>query len=374
MTNTEDNARAFSTFRALNGDANSGERDQLFRNMAQLFAHVSDRCDDDQVAQYDEVLCQLADLVEESARAEVAATLAPLERAPGTVVVKLANDTIQVAAPLLEFSQVLSDDDLIEIVSKRSEEHRVFIAGREAVDARVGDAIVVHGGTKSVHRLIRNETAEFGDDTVRELSRRAQNDPELKRQLVARQNVNAGIVTGPEAAGGKLLRSLATESEDGSLVPMGKVNAVIHNRRLNRTGFNAQEWKVAWNQVKALSDRRQLNERALARFARFSYGHHVAAALTSMMFVPPEVFVKWLATQDYVALTVAAKAVGLSTELFIDVVAVLPWRDQCENADLQNASVRYESLSGEEATGIFQLWRAHAFRRRPDQQPQAGAA
>ncbi len=40
------------------------ERDQLFRNMAQLYSYVSDRCDDEQVAQYDEVLCQLAELVE----------------------------------------------------------------------------------------------------------------------------------------------------------------------------------------------------------------------------------------------------------------------------------------------------------------------
>src|SRR3569833_3149448 len=56
----EDGQRAFSTFRVLNGDANILERDQLFRNMAQLYSYVSDRCDDEQVSQYDEVLCQLA--------------------------------------------------------------------------------------------------------------------------------------------------------------------------------------------------------------------------------------------------------------------------------------------------------------------------
>src|SRR6185312_7624158 len=117
MTETEDATRAFSTFRVLNGDANIVERDQLFRNMAQLFSYVSDRCDDEQVAQYDEVLCQLAELVEVEARAHVAKLLAPLDRAPGNVVNKLANDSIEVAQPLLEFSNVLNDDDLIDIVS-----------------------------------------------------------------------------------------------------------------------------------------------------------------------------------------------------------------------------------------------------------------
>src|SRR5690606_18548952 len=118
---------------------------QLFRNMAQLFSYVSDRCDDEQVAQYDEVLCQLAELVEAEARTHVAKILAPLDRAPGNVVVKLANDTYDVAAPLLEFSNVLSDDDLIDIISTQSEEHRVAIASRKSVPQRVGEAIVEHG-------------------------------------------------------------------------------------------------------------------------------------------------------------------------------------------------------------------------------------
>src|SRR5690606_4287785 len=64
--------RAFASFRVLTGETDNTEREQLFRNMAQLFTYVSDRCDDDQVAQYDEVLCQLAELVEVEARAHVA--------------------------------------------------------------------------------------------------------------------------------------------------------------------------------------------------------------------------------------------------------------------------------------------------------------
>jgi uncharacterized membrane protein len=105
--------------------------------MAQLYSYVSDRCDDEQVAQYDEVLCQLAELVEVEARTHVARLLAPLERAPGNVVNKLANDEIDVAQPLLEFSNVLSDDDLIDIVSTRSEAHRVAIAIQAAGIGRI---------------------------------------------------------------------------------------------------------------------------------------------------------------------------------------------------------------------------------------------
>ena len=362
----EDGQRAFSTFRVLNGDANVLERDQLFRNMAQLYSYVSDRCDDEQVAQYDEVLCQLAELVEVEARTHVAKLLAPLDRAPGNVVNKLANDTIEVAAPLLEFSNVLSDDDLIEIAANQSEAHRVAIAGRNRVAERVGEAIIDHGGSPSVARLASNRTAELGRDTMEKLVLRARTDAALQANLRGRTDLDwSSLRDEISEAGQKVLDTLGTASTRAlDPVTAGKVNAVVYNRMRNRAGFSSQEWKVAYNQVKALFDRRQLDERALIRFARFGYGHHSAAALSVMLQVQPEVFVKWLAAQDYVAVTVALRALGITPDLFEALVATMPWRDMPTDADKANIRTRFEALTQEEAQGIFELWRTHAFRRR----------
>jgi hypothetical protein len=334
--------------------------------MAQLFSYVSDRCDDEQVAQYDDVLCQLAELVEVEARTHVAKLLAPLERAPGNVVVKLANDTYDVAQPLLEFSNVLSDDDLIDIISNQSEEHRVAIAGRKTVPQRVGEAIVEHGKTESVTRLVRNTNAELGSAALEQLVRRASHDPSIAADLRGRTDVDWKTLRGEiHAAGDKILEAVGADQHKVDPVTAGKVNAVVYNRMRNRAGFSAQEWKVAYNQVKALADRKQLDERALMRFARFGYGHHTAAALTVLLHVGPEVFVKWLAMQDYVATTVALRALGVSPELFEAMVATMPWRDLPTDEDRTQILRRFEALSQEEASGIFELWRTHAFRRKP---------
>jgi uncharacterized protein (DUF2336 family) len=377
MQESEDGARAFSTFRVLNGDANLVERDQLFRNMAQLFSYVSDRCDDEQVAQYDEVLCQLAELVEAEARAHVARLLAPLDRAPGMVVVKLANDEIDVARPLLEFSNVLSDDDLIDIISGRGEAHRTTIAGRKTVPERVGDAIVEHGGADSVGRLVRNGNALLSPGALQELVRRAHQNPEIAADLRGRSDLDWGMLREEiGVASARVLDSLVEASNRLDPVTAGKVNAVVYNRMRNRAGFSAQEWKVAYNQVKALSDRRQLDSKALLRFARFGYGHHAAAALTVQLGVNPELMVKWLAAQDYVALTVAVRTLGIEPELFEALIACLPWRDLPTDEDKTNVRRRFEALGQDEATGIFDLWRAHAFRRRAstEEAPAVGAA
>ncbi len=375
MREMEDGARAFSTFRVLNGDANTMERDQLFRNMAQLYSYVSDRCDDEQVSQYDEVLCQLAELVEVEARTHVAKLLAPLERAPGNVVVRLANDTIEVAAPLLEFSNVLSDDDLIDIVTNRTEAHRVAIAGRANVPERVGDAIVEHGGSSSVIRLVRNPNAELGHAALERLVERASHDTEIAADLRGRTDIDwKGLRGEIHAAGDKVLETVAQHQPQIDPVTIGKVSSVVYNRMKNRAGFSSQEWKVAYNQVKALADRRQLDDRALMRFARFGYGHHTAAALTVLLQVAPEVFVKWLAMQDYVAITVALRALGVNPDLFQTMISSMPWRDLPTDADKTNVRRRFEALSQDEAIGIFELWRAHAFRKRPTEERVAGVA
>ena len=365
MSELDQGQRAFSSFRVLNGDANHAEREQLFRNMAELFSYVSERCDDDQVAQYDEVLCQLAEFVEIEARAHVAKILAKLDRAPGTVVVKLANDDIEVARPLLQFSNVLSDDDLIDIITHQSEQHREAIASRFAVPDRVGEAIVDHGQTSSVVRLVRNANAQLHKATLEKLVERATKDTEIAADLRGRTDIDWNSLRGEiDDVASKVLENLGEIDRRFDPVAAGKINAVVYNRMRNRAGFSSTEWKVAYNQVKALSDRKQLNERALTRFARFGYGHHAAAALTVILQIKPEVFVKWLASQDYVAITVALKAAGLAPDLFEAIVATLPWRDLPSQDDIKMVVSRFDALDREEAMGIFELWRAHAFRKR----------
>ena len=270
MQELEEGARAFSTFRVLNSVSEHAERDQLFRNMAQLFSYVSDRCDDEQVAQYDEVLCQLADLVEVEARAHVATVLAGLERAPGTVIMRLANDVIEVARPLLEFSSVLSDDDLIEIVTNKSDAHRAAIASRADVPERVGEAIIEHGDTSSVLRLVHNPRAELGSEAIEKLAIRASDDDVLAADLRGRAGIDwRNLRSAIDSVAGRVLGSLGKVHPDLDPEVAGRVNELVYNRLHNKAGFSASSWKLAYNQVKALSDRRGLDRQALARFARF---------------------------------------------------------------------------------------------------------
>ncbi|HHB81879.1 MAG TPA: DUF2336 domain-containing protein [Devosia sp.] len=357
MQDIKRDVKAFGTFRALDGNADAAEREQLFKNVARLFSYVCERCDDDQVEQYDEVLCQLAELVEVEGRSEVAQMLSTLERAPGTVVVKLANDEIEVAQPLLEFSSVLSDDDLIEIVGAKSEAHREIIAGRSSVPERVGDAIVVHGGVKSVSKLVANQNAELGESTLSKLITKAAQDCEIAQNLRGRTDLNWDKVQAKiDAASETVVEKLTDAGVQSDEKTIEQVNAVVFNRIQNRAGFSGATWRIAWNQVKALGDRKQLNHQSLARFSRFGYGHHFGAAMACMLNLKPETFVKWLAKQDYRALIVAAKTLGLSPDAFEQGMMILPWRGYPSVDEIKESRARFEGLSEVDAANIFGVW------------------
>src|SRR3546814_5968999 len=80
----------------------------------------------------------------------------------------LANDEIEVAQAVLERSKVLQDQDLIDVVLRRAEEHRMAIALRNDVSAAVAEALVEKAGpdrseehTSELQSLMRISYAVF---------------------------------------------------------------------------------------------------------------------------------------------------------------------------------------------------------------------
>ena len=85
---------------------------------------------------------------------------------PHDVAVDLAKDVNAVALPILEYSEVLTDEDLIEIVRLQDTEKQVAIAGRPVVSESVSDAIVDAENEAAVTRLVSNPGAAISDGSL----------------------------------------------------------------------------------------------------------------------------------------------------------------------------------------------------------------
>ena len=85
---------------------------------------------------------------------------------PHEVALTLAQDVGSVALPVLAYSEVLTDADLIEIVRSQGPEKQVAIAGRKTVSADLSQALVDSDNEEAVITLVSNEGADIRDSTL----------------------------------------------------------------------------------------------------------------------------------------------------------------------------------------------------------------
>ena len=120
--------------------------------------------------------------------------LAETESAPHTLLVELANDEIEIAAPVLNRSKVLKDTDLIEIIRHRTMEHQLAVAMRESVAAPVTDALVETGNPAVVEKLLGNHGASFAPETLASVVDQSRERVNYQEPLLQRDDL------GPELA------------------------------------------------------------------------------------------------------------------------------------------------------------------------------
>jgi len=93
------------------------------------------------------------------ARSVLADVLKRMTHVPRDIVLSLARDEAQVARPILRTSPSLGDDDLVEIAREGTRAHRLAIAERDDLSAKVAQALCQSRDPEVVKALLANETA-----------------------------------------------------------------------------------------------------------------------------------------------------------------------------------------------------------------------
>jgi uncharacterized protein (DUF2336 family) len=99
---------------------------------------------------------------------------------------------MEVAGPILEFSPVLSDEDLLEIISTGPPSGRLgAIARRADVSISVSDAVAATDDIGAIADLLSNSSAQIRETTLDNLIERADSIPLWHAPLVARPQLSA---------------------------------------------------------------------------------------------------------------------------------------------------------------------------------------
>jgi uncharacterized protein (DUF2336 family) len=104
--------------------------------------------------------------------------------------VTLANDEIEVALPILVASEVLRDEELIDIIRHRTLEHQLAIAMRRTLSEAVSDVLVETGNDGVIVRLLENRNADISQSTMAYLAEQSKRVDSYQNPLVQRHDLS----------------------------------------------------------------------------------------------------------------------------------------------------------------------------------------
>lgn len=131
--------------------------------------------------------------VEVRVRESLSAHLKQSPNVPHDIALALARDVDSVALPMLKFSEVLTDEDLVQIVKDQGPTKQVAIAQRPRVSSKVADALIDTGNETAVARLVANEGADITKKSLDRVMTEYKGIDAVSNSLAGRPNLPAAI-------------------------------------------------------------------------------------------------------------------------------------------------------------------------------------
>lgn len=141
----------------------------------------------------EDILRAMAQDVETSVRAALSENLKEYAGLSHDIALTMANDVDSVALPVIQFSEVLSDEDLVEIVKTQGTAKQTAVAQRPIVSEQVADALVDTGKEDVVATLVGNDGAKISDSTFEKVLDDFGESDTVKTNMVHRQKLPIAV-------------------------------------------------------------------------------------------------------------------------------------------------------------------------------------
>lgn len=182
--------------RLLSFDTNDEVRAALARKIGRLMPSLSGEQNARMREMVIETLERLAEDQVPRVRAIIAEEIKLCANVPNQLVKRLARDVESiVSTPILEYSPLLSDSDLMEIVAlARVSESLSAVARRKNLSAMVCDAVIATLDIPATAALLANGTADITQQAMEALLSRAAEIESWHEPLVGRPNLSSRVV------------------------------------------------------------------------------------------------------------------------------------------------------------------------------------
>ena len=343
---------------ALAQDKSKASRSMMVTAFTELFSDEKRLLTEKDRNTMSNIVHQLIKQVEEPVRRAVAERLSQAPDVPTELVLDLANDTIDVAYPILIHSKALCDAELIEIVQYRTMEHQVAIARRPNIGKRVSEALIWTKNEEVISNLLENDTAQISEESLGEVVDAAKTVESFRQPLVNREDLSPQLAEKLYWSVSAALSEYLTERFDVDLTILddaieGATVDVLRGdlgKSINVTSPLPLDTDVSDSDVESLLY--LVRQAQILDFvSRFSVLTKLRAPLIRRLIFET----------GGEGFAIACKAVGISKSAFIEMFIFFRQgrlgEKVVENDEVPKAMAFYEKLGKESALATLNRWR-----------------
>jgi uncharacterized protein (DUF2336 family) len=329
------------------------------RQVTSLFLNDPGKLSENQISLFDDVIARLVEEIEIGALAELSVRLAPVSQAPRTVIRKLASlEAIEVAGPILEQSERLTDQDLVEITRTKGQAHQLSIAGRSSLNELVTDALIDRCDIAVANKVAGNSGARISNLGFSKLAMIAEGNDQLTETMARRTDIPTRVFRellsrATEAVQHTLMASAPPSARDRLKRVLSDISGQIGSRA------TAGHYAEAQRYVSGFSQDTTLCKRKLVEFANAKIVSKTVATLSLLSAVPIDLIDRLMYDSSPYGVMVLCKVLGLDWTTACAVMVARP-RSEDEGAalDLGDLQKDYEKLTAPAAQRLLRFWQS----------------
>jgi uncharacterized protein (DUF2336 family) len=338
-------------------DASGERRVEVLRRVTDLFVGQADQFSEEQTEVFDGVLNRLIKHIEERAVAELSARVAPIPNAPYQTVRALArHDNIDISGPILTKFDRLTDNDLIEIATTKSQAHLFRIAGRNSLNTGVTDVLVDHGDAEVANRLAQNAGARISNTGMAKLVMRSDGDERLTETLACRVDIPPHhfqnlLSQATEAVRERLLQTASPVRRATIRNVLSQISAQIAP-----LPAGAPRFPDAQRLIRSFSQDTELLTAKVFEFAVKKQVGEVIVGLSTLSGVPVEQVGRLLSVSNAYGLLALCRSVMMDWQSAWAVIMASAAAGTLQGTDPNDLKAEYDSLSPASAQRLLRFW------------------
>jgi uncharacterized protein (DUF2336 family) len=314
---------------------------------------------EDQIWTFGEVIGRLASEIEVAARTQLAKRLARIDNAPIKIINKLAfDDSIDVAGPILRYSERLDVRTLVDNVRAKSQSHLLAISKRNSIAIPVTDELVARGNQKVVSSVAANKGARFSNFGFLHMIKRSESDSILAEQLGLRKDIPRHLFQQLIAkASDDVKKKLARERPDIAsqiLSSVTDVTGALHSK----FGPASKNYFTAKRVVARKHQYGNLAENSILEYARSRKVEETTVGLSLLCSLPVDVVERALIENNREMTLILAKALDFSWETSMSLLFLHAKDHRIAARDLDGMREEFIRLNTQTCRSVLEFYRS----------------